>query len=354
MRLSDFDYDLPPDRIAQHPASPRDSARLLSCLDGQLADRHIRDLPSLLRAGDLLLVNNTKVIPARLSGRRGEGRVSVTLHQKKGPDLWAAFAKPARKCPPGTRIDFADDFYCITQSREGGELVLRFNLSGPALDAALLKFGQMPLPPYIRRETPQTSDQQDYQTLFARHSGAVAAPTAGLHFTDQLMAGLAGQQIELAEVTLHVGAGTFLPVTSEDLSQHKMHSEWGAIDSATAAKINQVKAAGGRIVCVGTTSLRIVESACIAAKESAQESAGESAGEMVEFSGETDLFITPGFDFQMADMLLTNFHLPKSTLLMLVAAFAGYQDIFAAYRHAIETGYRFFSYGDACLLERSK
>ena len=341
MRLSDFDYHLPDGLIAQHPANPRDSARLLHLQGGQPADWHISDLPDLLRAGDLLLVNNTKVIPARLTGQRGAGKVSVTLHQKKAADLWAAFAKPARKCPPGTEISFAPDFSCIVEAREGGELLLRFSCSGPQLDTALLAYGEMPLPPYIRRAEKQDSDSQDYQTLFARHSGAVAAPTAGLHFTDRLTGQLAAKGIAMAEVTLHVGAGTFLPVTAEDIAQHKMHSEWGALDAATAEAIAATKAAGGRVVCVGTTSLRIVETAFA------------RMGGLHPFSGETDLFITPGFSFGVADMLLTNFHLPKSTLLMLVSAFAGMAEIRAAYSHAIETGYRFFSYGDACLLERN-
>jgi S-adenosylmethionine:tRNA ribosyltransferase-isomerase len=341
MRLSDFDYHLPDGLIAQHPATPRDSARLLQLQGPRITDWQISDLPDVLRAGDLLLVNNTKVIPARLTGQRGAGKVSVTLHQKKADDLWAAFAKPARKCPPGIEISFAPDFSCVVEAREGGELLLRFSCAGPQLDAALLAYGEMPLPPYIRRAEKQESDSQDYQTLFARHSGAVAAPTAGLHFTDRLTARLAEKGIAMAEVTLHVGAGTFLPVTVEDIAQHKMHSEWGALDAPAAEAIAATKAAGGRVVCVGTTSLRIAETAFA------------RTGGLHPFSGDTDLFITPGFSFGVADMLLTNFHLPKSTLLMLVSAFAGVAEIRAAYSHAIETGYRFFSYGDACLLERN-
>ena len=347
MKLSDFDYELPPEAIAAEPARPRDSARLLD-LDGDaIHDRRISDLPSLLRAGDLLVVNNTAVIPARLSGRRGEAGIGITLHKHEGGADWQVFAKPARKCRPDDVILFGPGFAARVRGRgEGGEVGLTFidPDSGAALDAAsieagLAAHGSMPLPPYIRRPDGSTeADDEDYQTMFAAVSGAVAAPTAGLHFTPRLSAKLEEAGVGIAQVTLHVGAGTFLPVTVENIADHRMHSEWGHIPDATAARVNEVREAGGRIIAVGTTSLRILE-ACYAAR-----------GRIEPFADETDIFITPGHLFGAVDLLLTNFHLPKSTLMMLVSAFAGMQPIRNAYAHALDGGYRFFSYGDACLL----
>ena len=351
MKLADFDYDLPPAAIATHPANPRDAARLLDLAGEGMVDRHVRDLPSLLRPGDLLIVNNTRVIPARLSGRRGEARVTVTLHKKEKANgvanIWRVFAKPAKKCRPNDIIHFAADFAARVRGRgPSGDVELAFinpengrDLTAGEMDARLATHGSMPLPPYIARPDGATSaDADDYQTMFASQKGAVAAPTAGLHFTDPLMAGLAARGVGVAEVTLHVGAGTFLPVTVEDIADHRMHSEWGQISADTADHITATRAAGGRIIAVGTTSLRIME-ACAARHNG-----------VTAFSGETDIFITPGFQFRAVDMLLTNFHLPKSTLLMLVSAFSGIERIRGAYRHAIAGDYRFFSYGDACLL----
>ena len=360
MKLSDFDFDLPPDRIATAPAQPRDSARLLDLSGAAIADRHVGDLPDLLRAGDLLIVNDTSVIPARLIGKRGEAKISVTLHKyeghkyeghKNGGDaIWRVFAKPAKKCRPDDIIMFASDFGARVLGRgEGGDVELAFfdPRSGAALDAEALNagldtYGTMPLPPYIARpDGVLDSDLEDYQTMFASQRGAVAAPTAGLHFTDGLISALQAKGVAIAAVTLHVGAGTFLPVTVEIIAEHKMHSEWGAVPADVAAKIIATKQAGGRVVAVGTTSLRILEASFAA------------LGQIGPFAGETDIFITPGFQFNVVDMLMTNFHLPKSTLLMLVSAFAGHAPIMVAYEHAIASGYRFFSYGDACLLSHN-
>ena len=350
MKLCDFDYELPAGAIATHPAQPRDSARLLDLSGAGMVDRRICDLASLLRAGDLLVVNNTKVIPARLSGMRGAARIGVTLHKHEVDNIWRVFAKPAKKCKPDDVIVFANDFGARVIGRgDGGDVELAFinpvtgsDLDAAAIDAGLGAHGSMPLPPYIARpDGVDDADASDYQTMFASEKGAVAAPTAGLHFTDAVIADLADAGIDVVEVTLHVGAGTFLPVTVDDIAHHKMHSEWGRISTTTAARIAETKANGGRIIAIGTTSLRILE----AAAQSNQDGAGIKA-----FSGETDIFITPGFRFHVVDMLLTNFHLPKSTLLMLVSAFSGMENIRAAYQHAIANGYRFFSYGDACLL----
>lgn len=347
MKLSDFDYELPPEAIAAEPARPRDSARLLDLDGSTINDRRISDLPSLLRAGDLLVVNNTAVIPARLSGRRGAAGIGVTLHKHDGGADWQVFAKPARKCRPDDVIHFGAGFAARVRGRgDGGEVGITFidPDSGAALDAAgieagLAMHGSMPLPPYIRRTDGSTeADDEDYQTMFATVSGAVAASTAGLHFTPELAASLDAAGVGIAQVTLHVGAGTFLPVTVENIADHQMHSEWGRIPEATAVHINAARASGGRIIAVGTTSLRILE-ACHAAR-----------GCIEPFADETDIFITPGHRFGAVDMLMTNFHLPKSTLMMLVSAFAGVQPIRDAYAHALDGGYRFFSYGDACLL----
>ncbi len=340
MRVDLFDFDLPADRIAQRPVSPRDAARLLHVRADDLADRTVRDLPSLFRAGDLLVFNDTRVIPARLAGLRGEAKVSVTLHQILSPDTWRVFAKPAKRLRPGDRITFAADFSAeVLEKGSTGDVVLRFDRAGAELIGALHEFGAMPLPPYIRGGIADIRDASDYQTLFAKEEGAVAAPTAALHFTPELMAGLAVAGIETATLTLHVGAGTFLPVKSDDTEDHVMHEEVGVLTDAVADKINTARRKGGRVVAVGTTSLRLLESA-----------AGDD-GTVRPFTGATDIFITPGYRFKAVDLLLTNFHLPRSTLFMLVSAFVGLDRMQAAYAHAIASGYRFYSYGDCCLLE---
>ena len=342
MRVDLFDYHLPEDRIARFPARPRDAARLLDLTGEGLVDRVVADLPDLLRPGDLLIANDTRVIPARLDGRRGEAGIEVTLHKRDGEAVWRAFARPAKKLREGDRIVFAEDLSAeVAAKGDAGEVTLAFDRAGPALMAALAQHGRMPLPPYIkRRDAEPEDDDRDYQTVFAARDGAVAAPTAGLHFTPDLLAGVEARGVRRALVTLHVGAGTFLPVKVEDTDQHVMHSEWGAVPTETAAAIAETRAAGGRVVATGTTTLRILEAA-----------AGDD-GSVPAWSGETSLFITPGYRFRAVDVLLTNFHLPRSTLLMLVSAFAGRERILAAYDHAISAGYRFFSYGDACLLAR--
>ncbi|CAN7183422.1 tRNA preQ1(34) S-adenosylmethionine ribosyltransferase-isomerase QueA [Phenylobacterium sp. LjRoot225] len=362
MKLADFDFDLPDDHIALRPASPRDSARLLLVEPGRpLQDLAVRDLPGLLRAGDVLVLNDTRVIPARLKGvrHRDESRVRVeaTLHRRTAPHVWTAFMRPGKKLAVGDRIVFgeqaheAGDRACllgaldatVKEKGEGGEVTLAFDLSGPDLDASIAERGAMPLPPYIAAKRGEDAqDRADYQTVYADEDGSVAAPTAGLHFTPELFQRLADAGVATAFVTLHVGAGTFLPVKTEDLSEHRMHAEWGEVDAATAERLNAVRAAGGRIVCVGTTSLRLLESATA------------EDGVIRPFHGETAIFITPGYRFRAADGLMTNFHLPKSTLFVLVSAFAGLATMRAAYAHAIETGYRFYSYGDASLLWRAE
>jgi len=340
MLTDDFDFELPRALIAQRPIEPRDAARLLE-VGARLVDRHVHDLPGLLRAGDLLVVNDTRVIPARLTGRRGEARIEVTLHQRRGPADWLAFARPTRRLKPGDTIRFADDLAAeVTDKREAGEVALRFET--PDLDAALERYGVMPLPPYIERPREgDAADRTDYQTVYATHRGAVAAPTAGLHFTEGLLGAIEAAGIGIARVTLHVGAGTFLPVKAKRVADHRMHAEWGRIDAQTAERIQDTHDAGGRIVAAGTTSLRLLESA------------SPAPGRIEAFEGETDIFITPGYKFRMVDLLLTNFHLPRSTLFMLVAAFSGLERMKAAYAHAIANHYRFYSYGDACLLHRA-
>ncbi|HMO09826.1 MAG TPA: tRNA preQ1(34) S-adenosylmethionine ribosyltransferase-isomerase QueA [Paracoccaceae bacterium] len=338
MRVDLFDFELPRERIALEPASPRDAARLLHVARDGLHERIVRDLPSLLRAGDLLVVNDTRVIPARLRGRVGAGGIEVTLHRRLDEAAWLAFARPARKLRPGTRLDFADGFSAETlERREGGEVALRFSLAGAALMAALERHGEMPLPPYIGRDRALASDRDDYQTMFAASPGAVAAPTAGLHFTPALMTRLREAGISCASLTLHVGAGTFLPVKTDDISQHRMHAEWGEVTPAAAAAIAATRAAGGRVIPVGTTALRLIETAA-------------QGGAIAPFRGETDIFITPGFRFRATDGLMTNFHLPRSTLMMLVSALMGRERMMQAYAHAVAQGYRFFSYGDASIL----
>jgi S-adenosylmethionine:tRNA ribosyltransferase-isomerase len=367
MRVADFDFDLPEDLIALEPA-PRGAARLLHVRKDGLEDRCVGDLPSLLKRGDMLVLNDTKVIPAQLLGvrparegaqimirppsrsGRGEGgptglvNIDVTLHKhvSDAPDgaRWTAFVRPAKRVKEGDVLDFGAGLAATVESRRDAEAALRFNLSGGALDAALLRSGKPPLPPYIarKRET-RADDVANYQTVFASEPGSVAAPTAGLHFTDELFGALARAGVERETITLHVGAGTFLPVTAEDTNGHIMHAEWGEITSAQAEAINAARAAGGRIVAVGTTSLRLLESAA------------DRKGHVRAFKGETAIFITPGYKFRAVDLLMTNFHLPRSTLFMLVCAFAGAERMKAAYAYAMEKGYRFFSYGDASLLE---
>jgi S-adenosylmethionine:tRNA ribosyltransferase-isomerase len=340
--IATYDFDLPRALIAERPAVPRDSARLLR-VGATLSDRRVADLPDLLRPGDLLVVNDTRVIPARLTGRRGEARIEATLVKTLGPAAWRAFARPGRRLRIGDRIDFADDLAAeVTGKGEGGLVDLRFDRSGDALRAAIERRGEMPLPPYIARpEGPDARDRADYQTIYAAREGAVAAPTAGLHFTEALFAALEARGIGRTTVTLHVGPGTFLPVKADDLRAHAMHAEWGEISEETADRIAAARAAGGRIVAVGTTSLRLLESAV------------DEGGTIRPFRDETSIFIMPGRPIRSADMLLTNFHLPRSTLFVLVCAFSGTDRMKAAYSHAIASGYRFYSYGDACLLERA-
>jgi len=339
MNVDNFDFELPRELIATAPASPRDSARLLHVGRDGLADAVVRDLADFLRPGDLLVSNDTKVIPARLAGRRGEAGIEITLLEPTSGGEWTAFARPAKKLKPGDQIAFGDGFAAEMISRgEGGEVTLRFEQTGDALMAALDRFGRMPLPPYIKRES-GADDRNDYQTLFAARPGAVAAPTAGLHFTPALLERLAAKGVERITLTLHVGAGTFLPVTADDTADHKMHSEWGEISEEAAAAVNRTRKAGGRILAVGSTSTRLLESA--AAED----------GTVSPYRGRTDIFITPGYRFRAVDLMMTNFHLPRSTLFMLVSAFAGLDRMQAAYEHAKKTGYRFYSYGDACLLE---
>jgi S-adenosylmethionine:tRNA ribosyltransferase-isomerase len=340
MRVDLFDFELPPERIAQRPVEPRDAARLLSVTPGALEDRGVRDLPGLLAPGDLLVFNDTRVIPARLAGKRGDARVSVTLHQATGPNTWRVFAKPAKRLRNGDRIHFTADFSAeVLERGPTGDVLLRFDPGGAELMQALKAHGAMPLPPYIRGGVADARDAEDYQTLFAQAEGAVAAPTAALHFTPALMQALAARGIGTAMLTLHVGAGTFLPVKADDTDDHAMHAEIGIVTPETADAINAARRSGGRIVAVGTTSLRLLESA-----------AGDD-GIVRPFADATSIFITPGYRFKAVDRLLTNFHLPRSTLFMLVSAFAGLERMKSAYRHAVDAGYRFYSYGDCCLLE---
>ncbi len=346
MRVDLFDYELPEGRIATHPARPRDSARLLDLSGEGMDDRSVGDLPDILGPDDLLISNDTKVIPARLVGRRDSVRIEVTLHKleraEDGRTVWAAFCRPAKRLRPGDTVVFSDTLVAtVDEKRPAGDVVLSFPLSPDALLVALEAHGEMPLPPYIKRaEGEDHDDPADYQTVFARREGAVAAPTAGLHFTPELLARIDERGIRRATVTLHVGAGTFLPVKAEDTDDHRMHSEWGEITQSVADAVAETRARGGRVVSVGTTSLRILEAA------------GREDGTVPAFSGDTDLFIVPGYRFKVVDMLLTNFHLPRSTLLMLVSAFSGRERILSAYVHAVRQGYRFFSYGDATLLRR--
>ena len=341
MKLSDFDFDLPEALIATRPARPRSSARLLLAKGDQISDHHVCDLVEIFQPGDVLVLNNTKVIPARLSGtrRRGEAeaKVEITLLEAT-PKGWRALAKPLRKVLTGEEIVFSDQLSARVLAKTETDLELGFNLTGDDFDAALAAAGQMPLPPYIAaKRAADAADNDDYQTVFARHAGAVAAPTASLHFDAPLLEALRARGVEFVEVTLHVGAGTFLPVKVEDVTTHRMHAEWGEVTEAAAARIAAAKAQGRRVIPVGTTALRLIESAGV-------------SGQITPWRGPTDIFIYPGFPFQVADALMTNFHLPKSTLMMLVSALMGKDQIDRIYAHAIASGYRFFSYGDASLL----
>ena len=358
MRTDLFDFDLPAERIALRPASPRDAARLMVVRPGatpEVDDRIVRDLPELLRAGDALVLNDTKVIPARLHGRRvGRGpetEIDATLTKRLDASRWRALTRPAKRLQAGDTIRFGDEGrVCfldqldatVEAKGEGGEVTLAFAFHGAVLEQAIDERGLMPLPPYIAARRPADErDRADYQTMFAREEGSVAAPTAGLHFTDTLVERLKARGIDLHFVTLHVGAGTFLPVKVEDTSGHVMQPEWGVVSGETAAALNAARARGGRIVAVGSTALRLIESAA------------DESGAVHPFSGETALFVTPGYRFRAVDAMMTNFHLPRSTLFMLVSAFAGLDVMQRAYAHAVASGYRFYSYGDACLMFRS-
>ncbi len=339
MNVDLFDFDLPTDRIALRPASPRDAARLLVLKDGDTQDRTVTDLPTELRPGDLLVFNDTRVIPAQLEGTRGNAKIGATLHKREGPRRWRAFIRNAKRLRDGDEIDFGNGVTATASDRaEDGSFALDFAGDEP-VELLLERAGRMPLPPYIAAKRPTDArDADDYQTMFAREAGAVAAPTAALHFTPNLMAAFESAGIGHATLTLHVGAGTFLPVKAEDTADHAMHAEWGRIDVATADRLNAVRANGGRVIAVGTTSLRLIESAT-----------GED-GIIRPFEGDTAIFITPGYRFRGIDGLITNFHLPRSTLFMLVSALMGLERMQAAYAHAIANEYRFYSYGDASLL----
>jgi S-adenosylmethionine:tRNA ribosyltransferase-isomerase len=342
MNLADFDFELPPALIATHPARPRDRARLLEVAD-RLIDRSVAGLPALLAPGDVLVVNDTRVIPARLDGLRAGAKVEVTLHKREAPARWRAFARPAKRLHDGDVIEFAPDFAAtVVGKAPAGDLVLQFGGDDAGLFRQLETHGRMPLPPYIRRAAADPQDRDDYQTLFAARAGAVAAPTAGLHFTPALLQAIRDRGVATVALTLHVGAGTFLPVRVDNIAEHRMHAEYGEIGADAAARINQARAAGGRVVAVGTTSLRLLETVA------------RADGTLGAFTGETDIFIIPGYRFKIVDLLLTNFHLPRSTLFMLVCAFAGTARMHAAYHHAIATGYRFYSYGDCCLLRGAR
>ncbi|HEX5181629.1 MAG TPA: tRNA preQ1(34) S-adenosylmethionine ribosyltransferase-isomerase QueA [Allosphingosinicella sp.] len=339
MRVDLFDFALPPERIALRPASPRDSARLLVVRPDGLSDAIVSELPSLLRAGDRLVFNDTKVIPAQLEGRRGDARIGATLHKREGPRDWRAFVRNARRVRAGDRIDFGAGVSAVARGKaEDGSILLSFEGEEP-VETLLERAGRMPLPPYIAgRRAADARDADDYQTMFAREEGAVAAPTAALHFTPRLVEALKAAGIGIETLTLHVGAGTFLPVKVEDAADHVMHGEWGRIAPDAAERLNAARAAGGRIVAVGTTSLRLLESAA------------DESGRIRPFEGDTAIFITPGYRFRATDGLLTNFHLPRSTLFMLVSALMGLERMQGAYARAIQAGYRFYSYGDASLL----
>jgi len=346
MQLSDFDFDLPERLIATRPAKPRTSAKLLVATAEGIKDSRVSEIAQFFKPGDRLVLNDTKVIPARLTGYRHrdsaqgavKAKIEVTLLEPKGEGAWSALLKPLKKINEGEVIHFSEDFTAVLQSKDDGQAVLQFDADGDAFEAALQASGAMPLPPYIAaKRAADEQDKSDYQTVFARHSGAVAAPTASLHFDEALLQSLADMGVQFSHVTLHVGAGTFLPVKVDDVTTHKMHAEWGRVSEAAASEIAQTKAEGGRVIPVGTTALRLIESAA-------------RDGAIAPWEGETDIFIYPGFEFQVTDALMTNFHLPKSTLMMLVSALMGQARVSEIYAHAIENDYRFFSYGDSSLL----
>ncbi len=350
--LKDFDFTLPSTQIATHPASPRDAARLLVPQNGDYTHKIYQNLPELLNAGDLIIINTSKVIPARLFATRprleggGDIDFEILLHQPQGDArTWSAFVKNSKRLKIGYIVNLAGGVTAEVTAKPEGQVVLKFNLGVDEVFPFLEEHGEMPLPPYIARpDGAETADKNEYQTVYADKEGSVAAPTAGLHFTPELMQRLRDKNINFAEVTLHVGAGTFQPVQTEDLTEHKMHAEWGEITAEVAAQINATKAAGGRIIAVGTTSTRLLETAAAASAD----------GKIAPWQGSTDIFMTPGFEFKVVDKLITNFHLPKSTLLMLVAAFVGFDAMHDLYKTAIAENYRFYSYGDGCLLQRAK
>ena len=339
MRVDLFDFELPQERIALRPARPRDSARLLLVEGSDISDHQVLELPDLLQPGDVLVFNDTKVIPAQLEGRRGEAQIGATLHKREGPREWQVFLRNAKRVRAGDTIDFGEGVHAsVVDKADDGSGLLYFHGDEP-VELLLERAGRMPLPPYIASKRPaDAEDRDDYQTMFAREEGAVAAPTAALHFTPRLLEALDARGIGRETLTLHVGAGTFLPVKADDTSGHRMHAEWGRIDEATAARLNAVRASGGRLIAVGTTSLRLLESAA------------DEDGTIRSFEGDTAIFITPGYRFKAIDGLITNFHLPRSTLVMLVSALMGLDVMKSAYAHAIEAGYRFYSYGDSSLL----
>jgi len=339
MRVDLFDFDLPADRIALRPARPRDSARLLVVEGERISDRQVLDLPDLFRPGDVLVFNDTKVIPAQLEGRRGKAGIGVTLHKREGPRSWWSFVRNARRLQPGDRIDFEEGVSAsAVEKADDGSFLVQFHGDEP-VEQLIERAGRMPLPPYIASKRPaDEADRDDYQTVFAREEGAVAAPTAALHFTGRLFDALDAHGIKRETLTLHVGAGTFLPVKTDTVGEHRMHAEWGRIDVGTADRLNAARASGGRLIAVGTTSLRLIESAA------------DDDGRIRPFEGDTAIFITPGYRFKAIDGLMTNFHLPRSTLFMLVSALMGLEVMKAAYAHAIREGYRFYSYGDSSLL----
>ena len=355
MKVDLFDFDLPDERIALHPVSPRDSAKMLMVApDGALSDKIVTDLEVILEAGDVLVVNDTRVIPAELRGTRHRGEfaasVSFNLHKRVDGNTWLAFARPAKRLKAGDRVVFGassevrllDELAATVKAVEDGQVTLGFDFSGALLDEAIKARGAMPLPPYIgAKRALEERDKADYQTVYAEHDGAVAAPTAGLHFTPELLARLEAKGVAIEYVTLHMGAGTFLPMKADDTEDHTMHAEWGVVSPETVERINAAKAAGGRVVAVGTTSLRLLESAA------------RKSGLLEPFADETDIFITPGFQFRVVDVLMTNFHLPRSTLFMLVSAFSGLETMRKAYKHAADHHYRFYSYGDSSLLFRA-
>ncbi|WP_417581589.1 tRNA preQ1(34) S-adenosylmethionine ribosyltransferase-isomerase QueA [Pelagibacterium sp.] len=355
MKVDLFDFDLPEERIALHPVSPRDSAKMLVLEpDGSLLDSVVTDLERLLEAGDVLVVNDTRVIPAELKGTRHRGEfsasVSFNLHKRVDANTWLAFARPAKRLKVGDRVEFGapsqvcmlEELSATVKAVEDGQVTLAFDFSGAVLDEAIKARGAMPLPPYIgAKRALEERDKSDYQTVYAEHDGAVAAPTAGLHFTPELLDRLERKGVTIEHVTLHVGAGTFLPMKADDTDEHKMHAEWGVVSAPTVERVKAAKAAGGRVVAVGTTSLRLLESAA------------RKTGVLEPFADETDIFITPGFAFKVVDVLMTNFHLPRSTLFMLVSAFSGLETMHNAYKHAIDHSYRFYSYGDSSLLFRA-